>query len=89
MKSHLIQILNLVKLPLPPKVTSDNSDGDRIDPSKNDPPDLTGLKTYAKALKNARSKPKVQMTPMLNEYMKMKNNTNSYNGNLIELTFSK
>ena len=68
---------------------SDNSDGDRMDPSKNDPPDLTGLKTYAKALKNARSKPKVQMTPMLNQYMKMKNNATSYNGNLIELTFAR
>ena len=68
---------------------SDNSDGDRMDPSENVPPNITALNTYAKVLKNARSKPKVQMTPMLNEYMKMKNNTNSYNGNLIELTFSR
>ena len=67
-----------------------NSDSDRMDPSKNDPPDpLAGLKTYAKALKNSRSKPKVQMTPMLNQYLQMKNNADSFNGNLIELTFSR
>merc|ERR1711867_97031 len=59
-------------------------------PPKNDPPDpLSGLKSYAKALKNSRSKPKVQMTPILNQYLQMKSHADSYNGNMIELTFTK
>ena len=78
-----------MKLPLLAKVMSVYSDGNRMKPPENDPPDISALKTYAKALKNARAKPKVQMTSMLNEYMKIKTNATSYNGNLIELTFSR
>ena len=75
-----------MKLPLLAKVMSDNSDGNRMKPPENDPPDISALKSYAKA---ARAKPKVQMTSMLNEYMRIKNNATSFNGNLIELTFSR
>ena len=67
-----------------------SSASDRAAPSKNDPPDpLEGLKTYAKALKNSRSKPKVQMTPILNQYLQMRSHADRYNGNMIELTFSR
>ena len=66
------------------------SSASRAAPPKNDPPDpLEGLKTYAKALKNSRSKPKVQMTPILNQYLQMRSHADRYNGNMIELTFSR
>ena len=67
-----------------------SSASDRAAPPKNDPPDpKEGLKTYAKALKNARSKPKVQMTPILSQYLQMRSHADKYNGNMIELTFTR
>ena len=67
-----------------------SSANDKAAPSKNDPPDPPqDLKTYAKALKNSRFKPKVQMTPILNSYLQMRNHANRHNDNMIELTFSR
>ena len=67
-----------------------SSASDKAAPSKNDPPDpLQNPKTYAKALKNSRFKPKVQMTPILNTYLQMRSQADRHNGNMIELTFSR
>ena len=63
--------------------------GDKVVPSKNDPPDPPEGQSYAKALKKTRFKPKVQMTPMLDTYLQMKSRAEKRSDNMLELTFQK
>ena len=70
---------------------SDNTDGRNwVKPPENDPPNISTLKSYAKAAKAAKGRNKIQMTHALNEYMRMKQNaSNNFQGNLIEISFTK
>ena len=66
---------------------SDNSDGrSRAKPPENDPPPISKLRSYASA---ARSKGKIQMTKILNDYMKIKQQANNQQKNLIEISFTR
>ena len=68
----------------------DNTDGrNRAKPPENDPPDISGLKSYAKAVKAARGRSKIQMTQIRNEYIRIKQSANNFQGNLIEISFTR
>ena len=72
-------------LPLSERVMSDNSDGrTRAKPPEYDPPNTSKLKSYANA---AKSRGKIQMTQILNEYMRIKRYANDHQRNLIEISF--